>query len=141
VSFDLVIFAPAHVPADARKFLSWFEAIAGTEDDFRFPDAQDCVPELRECFEELKGYLPWLEESPDADCATDYSFARYLIHCSFPSSCHAKAYDTTLALCWRMKLGLYALDEGGEVIRPERARDVIDARAAARRPWWKIWRP
>ena len=141
MSYDLVVFAPAHVPAEAKSFVAWFDAIGGSPDDFRFPDADACVPDLKAYFEELESYLPWVERKPDAVCATDYSFARYLLHCSFPSSCHAKAYDTVLALCWRLKLGLYAIDEGGEVIYPEQAWEAIQARAKARRPWWKFWRP
>ena len=141
LSFDLIVFAPNHVPKQKAEFASWFGRVRGTPDDFCHPSMENCVQELKEYYSELKSYLPWQEEEPDSTCAADYSFARYMIHCSFPLSCQRKAYDTALALCWRLQLGLYDISGSGDVIYPEAAWEAIEARSTSKKPWWKFWRP
>jgi hypothetical protein len=141
MSYDLIVFAPSHVPTGKKEFLSWYDSISGTANDFRFPDSTDSVPQLQGYFDELKSYLPWHEEQPDAEGATDYSFARYMIHCAFPWSSQRKALDTVLALCWRLKLGLYDISGSNDVLFPEDVWDIIRRRSQERRPWWKFWKP
>ena len=84
LSFDLIVFAPNHVPKRQAEFASWIGKVRGTPDDFLLSGHGELRTRVEGYFGELKNYLPWQEEEPDSVCAADYSFARYMIHCSFP---------------------------------------------------------
>ena len=143
MSFDLVVFDAQYLPKPASVLVSWVQNISGSYEDFRFPDDCECTGLLRKFFSEIKFYFPWREEQDveACDATTEYEFAKHMIRCCFSWPEESKATDTVLALCWRLKLGVYFITGSGDVVYPEEVWDVINAKKQTRRPWWKIWRP
>ncbi len=141
MSYEIVIFDASEVPNSRREFLAWFERVESSENDFRFPNADECTPKLKEYFQELQSYFPWRETSDSETDETEYEFGRAMLRCSFSWSLERKAEDTLLALCWRLKMGVYYIGTTGQVLFPNEVWDVMQSKSRARRPWWKIWRP
>ena len=141
MSFDLIVFVPEGLPITKHEFLAWYKKVRATENDFRFPDSEGCVEKLREYFKELTSYFPWREKSLDDEVETEYEFAKVMLRCSFAWREEAKADDTILALCWRLKMGVYYVGTTGEILFPEQIWDVMNLKSRKKRPWWKIWRP
>jgi hypothetical protein len=136
MSYEFIVFDPSRLPGDKRALV---ESLQHAGSSFRFPDASECTDELKGYFEELRSYLPWIEDGADGDQSCDYSFSTSAIACTVTNDSRF-AVDTALALCWRLKIGFYDIGSA-DVFYPAEIWDVITSRAKARRPWWKIWRP
>jgi hypothetical protein len=126
VSYDLMVFDPASAPRNRAAFLAWYdEQQSGEEDVPPSDDPQSLTPALQAWFAEMIETFPPLngplarDEDVDDPKTTDYGLARTYVYACFGWSQAESAYEHTVKLAQKHRVGFFNVsDEKADVWVP-----------------------
>jgi hypothetical protein len=125
MSYDILVFDPAHAPREREAFLQWWDAQAERSEPYPF-DPAVTTPSLRAWFMEMIERFPALNGPYALDFrrgqrdqrAADYCIGDYLIYAAFWSDTHG-AYERARELAGKHHLGFYEVSSpDGEIWLP-----------------------
>jgi hypothetical protein len=133
MSYDLMVFEPAAVPANHPDFLDWYSRQTKWSADHGYNDPGLASEHLRAWFEEIIRIFPPMNGTPVAPSpreeeasSSDYAIGSDFIYASFAYSKAEAAYMTVARLAEKYNLGLFnASSTGEEVWVPEDGRMAL----------------
>lgn len=114
MSYDLMVFDPASAPRTRAAFLEWYAQQQGADEE-RPPsdDPKSLTPALQNWFSEMIQTFPPLngplatDENVDDPKATDYGLARRYIYACFGWSQAEAAFEHTVKLAEKHRVGFF----------------------------------
>lgn len=132
MSYDLMVFEPAAVPATHPEFLEWYGRQTKWSEAHGYNDPGLTSDRLRAWFEDIIRIFPPMNgpplaaESPEETSSSDYAIGSDFIYASFAWSKAEAAYMTVARLAEKYELGLFnASSTGEEVWMPEEGRMAL----------------
>jgi len=121
MSYDLMVFDPAAAPRSRAAFMDWYQDQTGWTESHGYNDPEIPIPQLRAWFRELIETFPPLNgplASDDVDDPrlTDYSLGRLVVYAAFGWSEAKAAYERTLELAEKHRVGFFDVSGEGEDI-------------------------
>lgn len=126
MSYDLVVFEKSKAPADAEKFLAWYEAQIEWQGDYDYDDISHASSNLQKFFQEVRiifppmngAFAPSDEElmsKPDLeDRLCDYCIGEDIIYLSLAYSMADRAYDIVKRAAYFAGVGFFSPSDGDD---------------------------
>lgn len=143
MSYDLMVFEPAHAPKNRAEFMIWYDQQTKWSEPHAYDDPAVTTDRLRSWYEDMERVFPNMhspcvtDDDLENSRLTDYSFGHSVIYVAFAWSLADEAYHAARELAQKHAVGFFdASADEGDILNPG-----ID-RPLARTPWWKkLFRP
>lgn len=113
MSYDVMVFDPAHAPRDREAFGAWFAAQVDWDFNHDYMDPQSTTAALRAWYDSIRVEYPALngpdatDDDNDIVRAGDYNFGPHFIYVTYPWSLADEIYDRVRALAVEKQVGFY----------------------------------
>ena len=126
MSYDLVVFEKSKAPADAEKFLAWYEAQIEWEGDYDYDNISHASPDLQNFFQEMRmifppmngAFAPSNEELASKpgleDRLCDYCIGEDIIYLSLAYSMADRAYGLVKRAAYFAGVGFFSPSDGDD---------------------------
>jgi hypothetical protein len=113
MSYDIMIFDPAHAPRDREAFSRWFAEQVDWDEAHDYMNPKSATAAVRRWYDAIRTEYPAMN-GPDAtddddeiDRAGDYNFGPHFAYVTYPWSLAEEIYDRVRALAVETQVGFY----------------------------------
>jgi hypothetical protein len=128
MSYDILVFDPAHAPKEREAFLRWWDAQAEWSEPHPYNDPAFTTPSLRAWFMEMIERFPALNGPYAASRdrrAADYCIGYNVIYVAISSDKHA-THERAFELAGKHRLGFFeASSSDGEIWLPGDGNELV----------------
>src|ERR1044071_5449326 len=98
MSYDVMVFDPAHAPRDRGAFREWFAKQVDWDPNHDYMDPRSTTPALRAWYDAIREEYPAMNgphavDDDEIDRAGDYNFGPHFIYVTYPWSLAEEIYD------------------------------------------------
>ncbi|WP_207434053.1 hypothetical protein [Sabulibacter ruber] len=144
MSYDLIVFQKDSAPLRKKEFMEWYENQTEWTENHSYDDPANTTAELRNWYAEMQETFPDLN-GPNANNdngspnETDYSIGRNVIYAAFNWSQAETAYQKTIELAAKHKVGFFDASGSSDIWIPNGNGELKLLKESETKPWWKFW--
>jgi hypothetical protein len=158
MSYDLMVFKKLAAPKSRVDFMKWYYIQTQFTENHSYNDPANTAVGLNNWFLDMIKIFPAMngpysnhDDDNDNEFITGYSIGSDVIYIDFRWSVAEKAYNTTLELAEKHRVGFFDVSsDNGDILFPENGKlvsiDELDenhkeanVKSSLRKRWWRFW--